>query len=83
MQGVMLDITERKRAEEARRMTEFRFQRLVEHSPQSTQLFWPDGRTRQINRAFTRLFGITMEQLQTYNILQDPELARLGVKPLM
>ncbi|HEV2296105.1 MAG TPA: PAS domain S-box protein [Tepidisphaeraceae bacterium] len=68
---------------DARRMVEFRFQRLVEHSPLSTQLFHPDGRTRQVNRAFKRLFGITPDQLRDYSILRDPELVRHGVMPLM
>ena len=85
---VMHDLTERRlaearRADEARRMSETRFQRLVEDSPLSTQLFWPDGRTRQVNRAFGRLFGVTLDQLADYNVLQDPELVRLGVMPLV
>jgi PAS domain S-box-containing protein len=78
-----VDITDRRRAEEARRMVEFRFQRLVEYSPQSTQLFRPDGGVWRVNRAFTKLFGITLDQLWDYNILRDPELVRLGVMPLM
>jgi PAS domain S-box-containing protein len=65
------------------RLVEFRFQRLVEFSPQSTQLLHPDGSIRQVNRAFERLFGVTLEQLRGYNILRDPELVRLGVMPLM
>ena len=81
--SIIRDITDRRRAEEARRKSEFRFQRLVEHSPQSTQLFHPDGRPRQVNRAFERLFGITLDELRDYNILHDPELVRLGVMPLM
>jgi PAS domain S-box-containing protein len=85
---VMHDLTERRlaearRADEARRMGESRFRRLVEDSPLSTQLFWPDGRTRQVNRAFERLFGITLDELADYNVLGDPELARLGVMPLV
>ena len=84
--GVVLtavETTEAVRADEARRTGEFRFQRLVEHSPQSTQLFFPDGRTRQINAAFVRLFGITLDQLRDYNIRRDPELVRLGVMPII
>lgn len=85
---VMHDLTERRlaearRADEARRMGESRFRRLVEDSPLSTQLFWPDGRTRQVNRAFERLFGITLDELGDHNILRDPELVRLGVMPLV
>ncbi|MDB5296063.1 MAG: sensor hybrid histidine kinase, partial [Phycisphaerales bacterium] len=83
LMSVVRDVAERKRAEEARRMVEFRFRRLVEHSPLSTQLFWPDGRTRQVNPAFTRLFGITLDELHDYNILRDPQLVTAGIAPLM
>jgi PAS domain S-box-containing protein len=81
--GHLRDISEQKRADEARRMVESRFQRLVEHSPLSTQLFWPDGRTRQVNAAFTRLFGITLDELNDYNILRDPQLVATGIMSLM
>ncbi|MEO7272914.1 MAG: PAS domain-containing protein, partial [Vicinamibacterales bacterium] len=85
---VMHDLTERRlaealRADEARRMGESRFRRLVEDSPLSTQLFWPDGRTREVNRAFERLFGIRLDELADHNVLRDPELVRLGVMPLV
>ena len=75
------DITERKAAEEARRVSEFRFQRLVEQSPLSTQIFWPDGRVRQVNRAWERLWGVTLAELPGYNILHDEQLARVGIMP--
>ena len=43
----------------------------------------PDGRTRQVNRAFTKLFGITLDELKDYNILGDPQLVATGIMPLM
>jgi PAS domain S-box-containing protein len=81
--GVITDITERKQNDEARRRSEFRFQRLVEQSPLSTQIFAADGTVRQVNRAWERLFGVTLADLPGYNILQDPELERLGIAPLI
>jgi PAS domain S-box-containing protein len=73
---------ERRSADESRRMSEFRFHRLVDQSPLSTQIFAPDGTTRKVNPAWERLWGITLADLPGYNILHDPELARLGMTPL-
>ena len=80
--GYIRDITERRRAEEARRMSEFRWQRLVEQSPLSTQIFAPDGTIRQVNRAWERLWGVTPADLPGYNILQDEQLVQRGMMPL-
>ena len=81
--GVVTDITDRVRTEEARRMSEFRFKRLVEQSPLSTQLFAPDGTIRQVNGAWEKLFGVTLADLPDYNILNDPQLAGAGILPLV
>ena len=61
---------------------EFRFQRLIEQSPQSTQIFAPDGTCTQVNKAWERLWGITLADIPGYNILHDPQLAERGVRPL-
>ena len=81
--GYIRDITDQKRAEEARRMSEFRWQRLVEQSPLSTQLFAPDGTVRQVNRAWERLWGVTLADLPDYNILKDEQLIERGIMPLI
>ncbi len=78
---VLGDMTERLRAEETRRMVEFRWQRLVEQSPLSIQVFSPDGSVRQVNRAWERLWGITLADVPGYNILQDPQLDAAGMIP--
>ncbi|HEX8522371.1 MAG TPA: PAS domain S-box protein [Tepidisphaeraceae bacterium] len=79
MLGATIDITERKRAGEARRMSEFRFQRLIEQSPLSIQIFNPDGTIRQVNRAWVNLWGVTPADLPGYNIRHDPQLTERGV----
>ncbi|HEY0008939.1 MAG TPA: PAS domain S-box protein [Tepidisphaeraceae bacterium] len=80
--AMVRDVTERRAAEEARRMTEFRWQRLVEQSPQSMQIFAPDGVMRQVNGAWERLWGIKMTDLPGYNILRDEQLVKSGMMPL-
>ena len=63
------------------RASENRFRTLVEQSPVSTQIFSPDGRTVRVNRAWERLWGVTLEQLGDYNILKDPQLEEKGIAP--
>ena len=79
--GYIRDISDQKRADEARRMSEFRWQRLVEQSPLSTQIFAPDGTIRQVNRAWERLWGVTPADLPGYNILRDEQLVERGIMP--
>ena len=74
----------RARAERAAadaRASENRFRTLVEQSPVSTQIFSPDGRTVRVNRAWEELWGVTLEQLGDYNILEDPQLEKKGIAP--
>ncbi|MDQ3032495.1 MAG: PAS domain S-box protein [Myxococcota bacterium] len=73
------DISEQKRTDEALRMSERRAQRLIEQSPLSIQIFAPDGTVRQVNRAWERLWGLTLAQMPDYNIRTDPQLAAHGM----
>ncbi|HEY0097918.1 MAG TPA: PAS domain S-box protein [Pyrinomonadaceae bacterium] len=63
------------------RQSEERFRTLIEQSPLSTQVFSPDGRTIQVNRAWEELWGVTLETLGDYNILEDPQLVAKGIMP--
>ncbi len=69
------------RAAEELRASERRFRTLVEQSPLSTQIFSPDGRTLRVNRAWEKLWGVTLERLGEYNILNDPQLVEKGIMP--
>src|SRR5215210_1135810 len=72
---------ERRRAEVALRVSETRFRLMIEQSPLSTQIFSPDGRTLRVNRAWEELWGVTLDQIPEYNVLQDPQLVEKGVMP--
>ena len=54
---------------------------MFEQSHLSIQIFSPDGRTLSVNRAWERLWGVTLDQIPDYNILQDPQLAEKGIMP--
>src|SRR5215216_196760 len=72
---------ERRRAEEELKVSETRFRLMIEQSPLSIQIFSPDGRTLRVNRAWERLWGVTLDQIPEYNVLQDPQLVEKGIMP--
>jgi PAS domain S-box-containing protein len=53
----------------------------MEQSPLSTQVFSPDGRTIQVNRAWEQLWGATLQDVASYNVLEDPQLEARGILP--
>jgi PAS domain S-box-containing protein len=72
---------ERRRAQTALRASETRFRLMVEQSPLSIQILSPDGSTVRVNRAWEELWGVTLEQIPGYNVLQDPQLVEKGIMP--
>ena len=79
--GTLDDVTDRRTTEDARREGEDRFRGLMEQAPFSVQIFSPDGRTLGVNRAWEELWGLTLDQLADYNLLEDPQLEAKGVTP--
>src|ERR671910_2623231 len=71
----------RREAEAALRDSETRFRLMIEQSPLSIQIFSPDGRTLRVNRAWERLWGVTLDQIPNYNVLRDPQLVEKGLMP--
>src|SRR5829696_8049945 len=72
---------ERRRTETALRASETRFRLMIEQSPLGTQIFSPDGRTLRVNRAWEELWGVTLDQIPGYNVLQDRQLVEKGIMP--
>jgi PAS domain S-box-containing protein len=57
---------------------------LFTQSPISTMIYAADGRPLRVNAAFTRLWGLTLADLQPdYCIFADPELHASGLMPLV
>jgi len=73
--GTVQDTTELR----AVRRSEERLRLLFEQSPLSIQIFEPSGRTLRVNRAWQELWGVDAAAVAGYNILEDPQLERLGV----
>lgn len=61
----VLDISERKRAEESLRQGEERFRKAVEASPFPIMIHAEDGAVLQVNRAWTEITGWSREELAT------------------
>jgi PAS domain S-box-containing protein len=62
-------------------VTDDRFRAILEQSPHSIQIMSPDGRILRVNRAWEELWGVTLEQLEGYNILADEQLVERGIMP--
>jgi len=62
------DITDRKIAEKELRFRTAFFERLIESSPEGIVIMDIDGRIKQINSEFTRLFGFTEEDVIGRNL---------------
>ncbi len=62
---------------------EARFRTLFEQSNLAIQIVAQDGHTLMVNRTWEELWGVPFEALSNYNILQDRELIKQGVIPLI
>lgn len=78
-QVALLDITERKRAEEALRRTQARYQAVVDDQTELICRFGPAGNLTFVNDSFRRFFGKTGEPLIGRNLaalIPEPDRTR-------
>ncbi|RMG59572.1 MAG: PAS domain S-box protein, partial [Gammaproteobacteria bacterium] len=64
---------------EALRASEERFRAIVEQSPVSIQVFDRDGRSLMVNTAWEKLWGVSRDVLDGYNLFEDRQLAESGI----
>ncbi len=88
--AAIADVTAQRRAARealdaraALQVSEARYRSLVEQAPLSIQILSPEGRTLQVNAAWEQLWGLTLERLGDYNILEDPQLEERGLAPFI
>ena len=70
LEGFCADITDQKRAEEARRESEDRYRTLVENAHDMIQSVGPDGRFLFVNRAWLDTMGYTEEEVRSLSLFQ-------------
>ena len=74
--GVALDITERRRVQEALIVSEERFRNIFEESPIGIDVFDSQGDLIHANKACIGLFGISdIDNLKRFNLFDDPNLS--------
>jgi two-component system sensor histidine kinase/response regulator len=75
MEGVLRDITERKRAEAALRKSEGRFRNIFTESPIGIELYDALGNLIEANEASLKIFGIqNPKEVSRLNLFQNPNL---------
>ncbi len=60
--GTVIDVTERKRAEEERRRSEVELRQMLDLSPQQVAVFGPDGERLYANRIALDYIGLSLEE---------------------
>ena len=80
---VSRDVSARVEAEAQLRGREAQMRTLIEQSPYSIQTYGTDGHILSGNRAWERLFGVTLDEVRDYCVLRDPQLEAAGVMPLI
>ncbi len=75
VEGVLRDITERKKAEESLKKSEEHFRNIFKESPIGIELYNSAGNLIDSNKASLEIFGIqTIEESNRLNLFQNPNL---------
>jgi two-component system sensor histidine kinase UhpB len=62
LRGALIDVSERKRADEALRLSEERYRLIVENQTEFIVKWLPDGTRTFVNESYCRCFGLTEDQ---------------------
>lgn len=81
--SIFLYIIKRKQRQEALKKSEARFRTLFEQSNLAIQIVDQNGHTLLVNRRWEELWGVSIEAVSNYNLLQDKQLIDRGVMPLI
>ena len=80
--GILEDVSELKRVEEASGVSERRFRAVVEQSPLSIHVFAPDGKSIRANESWNRLWYLDEgEEAEGANVFEDELLRVAGLLP--
>ncbi|MHA2493954.1 MAG: PAS domain S-box protein [Candidatus Hodarchaeales archaeon] len=73
--GMVEDITDRKKAENALHMSEERFRSIYEQSPVAIEIYDREGQLIEANPECLRLFGIgSLAEVKGFKLFEDPNL---------
>lgn len=78
--GVVEDIDERRKAEEALRVSEERFRTVIEQSPLSIHVFTPEGTSLAANSSWNKLWALREgEEPEGHDVYEDQQLKATGL----
>ncbi|MFL5813725.1 MAG: PAS domain-containing protein [Bdellovibrionia bacterium] len=77
--SLVQNISDRKKLEESQREAEGRFRAFFNQSSLPLHIYAADGSSREANPAWEKLFEATLDQLNDYNLLKDPQAEAIGV----
>lgn len=78
--GLVSDITEKKKVQNAFKESEYRFRTLVENSPFSIELHDKSGCLVKTNKAWEKLWGLkSSDVIGKFNILKDKQAKEKGI----
>lgn len=84
LRGIVLDITERVRAERALRDSEARYRMLVDNAPLGIYSVDTSGQIKTVNQALLDILGSpSAEATMAINVLEFPPLVEAGVSALL
>ena len=70
--GTFIDITQRKEAQEALRLSEEKFRGIFRQSPIGIAVYNPKGQLIDVNMAMTNILGIdSIEDVRHFNLFAD------------